>query len=72
MPTISSTGSNPPYDYNPAPQLDKIKAKLLAVNFADDELNPPELGVMEREVPRSRMDVLCSFPPATKPADINR
>ena len=40
------------YDYNPAPQLDKIKAKLLAVNFADDELNPPELGVMEREVPK--------------------
>ncbi|HEY7402780.1 MAG TPA: alpha/beta fold hydrolase [Candidatus Angelobacter sp.] len=42
------------YDYNPAPQLDKIKAKLLAVNFADDELNPPELGVMEREVPKVR------------------
>jgi homoserine O-acetyltransferase/O-succinyltransferase len=40
------------YDYNPASQLEKIQAKLLAVNFADDELNPPELGVMEREVPR--------------------
>ena len=40
------------YDYNPAPELEKIRAKLLAVNFADDQLNPPELGVMEREVPR--------------------
>jgi homoserine O-acetyltransferase len=40
------------YDYNPAAQLDKIKAKLLTVNFADDELNPPELGVMEREAPK--------------------
>jgi homoserine O-acetyltransferase len=42
------------YDYNPQPDLDKIKARLLAVNFADDELNPPELGIMEREVPRIR------------------
>jgi homoserine O-acetyltransferase len=40
------------YDYDPAPQLGKIKAKVLAVNFSDDELNPPELGVMEREIPR--------------------
>lgn len=40
------------YDYNPAPDLEKIKAKLLAVNFADDELNPPELGIMEREIKR--------------------
>jgi homoserine O-acetyltransferase len=36
--------------YNPAPQLDKIKAPLLAVNSADDEINPPELGIMEREI----------------------
>jgi homoserine O-acetyltransferase len=36
--------------YNPAPQLDKIKAPLLAVNSADDEINPPELGVVEREI----------------------
>jgi homoserine O-acetyltransferase len=40
------------YDYNPTAQLDQIKARLLAVNFADDELNPPELGVMEREIPK--------------------
>lgn len=39
-------------DYNPAPQLDKIQAAVLAVNSADDERNPPETGVMEREIKR--------------------
>jgi homoserine O-acetyltransferase len=40
------------YDYDPAPGLPKIKAPLLAVNFADDLINPPELGVLEREIKR--------------------
>ena len=39
-----------PRFYNPAPQLDKIKAPLLAVNSADDEINPPELGIVDREI----------------------
>ena len=39
-------------DYNPAPVLDKIQAAVLAINSADDERNPPELGVMERELKR--------------------
>ena len=39
-------------DYNPAPGLDRIKATLLAINSADDERNPPELGVMDREIKR--------------------
>jgi homoserine O-acetyltransferase/O-succinyltransferase len=33
-------------DYNPAPQLDKVTAPVLAINSADDERNPPETGVM--------------------------
>jgi homoserine O-acetyltransferase/O-succinyltransferase len=37
-------------DYDPAPELDKIKAPLLAVNSADDLINPPELGVLEHGV----------------------
>jgi homoserine O-acetyltransferase/O-succinyltransferase len=37
-------------NYDPDPQLANIRASLLAINFADDELNPPELGVMEREI----------------------
>jgi homoserine O-acetyltransferase len=39
-------------DYDPGPQLEKIRAHVFAVNFADDELNPPELGIAEREIKR--------------------
>jgi homoserine O-acetyltransferase len=39
-------------DYNPSPKLESIKARLLAINSADDERNPPELGIMEREIKR--------------------
>ena len=39
-------------EYNPSPKLETIKAPLMAVNSADDVINPPELGVMEREVKR--------------------
>jgi homoserine O-acetyltransferase len=41
-------------DYNPAPFLERISATLLAINSADDERNPPELGVMEKELKRVR------------------
>jgi homoserine O-acetyltransferase/O-succinyltransferase len=39
-------------DYNPTPGLGQIRAAVLAINSADDERNPPELGIMERELPR--------------------
>jgi homoserine O-acetyltransferase len=39
-------------DYNAAPDLEKIQARLFAVNSADDERNPAELGIMEREIKR--------------------
>jgi homoserine O-acetyltransferase len=39
-------------DYDPAPDLEKIKAPLVAVNSADDQVNPPELGVMEQGIKR--------------------
>ena len=39
-------------DYNPSPGLERIQAVLLAINSADDERNPPELGVMDREIKR--------------------
>jgi homoserine O-acetyltransferase/O-succinyltransferase len=35
-------------EYDPAPGLEKIQAAVLAINFADDELNPPELGIFDR------------------------
>ncbi len=39
-------------DYDPSPKLESIKAPLLAINSADDFVNPPELGIMEREIKR--------------------
>jgi homoserine O-acetyltransferase/O-succinyltransferase len=39
-------------DYDPGPALEKIEAPLLAVNSADDLINPPELGILEREIRR--------------------
>jgi homoserine O-acetyltransferase/O-succinyltransferase len=40
------------HDYNPGPNLEKIRAPLLAINTADDLINPPELGILEREIKR--------------------
>ncbi|MGD9922760.1 MAG: alpha/beta fold hydrolase [Pseudorhodoplanes sp.] len=39
-------------DYDPAPHLARITAPLVAINFADDELNPPELGIVEQAIGR--------------------
>ncbi len=39
-------------DYNPSPGLEKVKATVLAINAADDERNPPELGLLDREIKR--------------------
>jgi len=39
-------------DYDPSPQLERITAPLLAINSADDFINPPELGVMEPAMKR--------------------
>ena len=49
------------WDYDPAPGLSTIKVPLIAVNFADDLVNPPELGILEREiakVPRGKAVVM--------------
>ncbi len=39
-------------DYNPGPGLERIRAPLLAINSADDLINPPELGILEKEIKR--------------------
>jgi homoserine O-acetyltransferase/O-succinyltransferase len=49
-------------DYNPSPGLDKISAALLAINSADDERNPPELGILERELARMKNGKLYLIP----------
>jgi len=39
-------------DYDPGPALEKIEVPLIAVNSADDLINPPELKILEREIQR--------------------
>ena len=39
-------------DYDPSPALERITAPVLAINSADDFINPPELGVMEQLIKR--------------------
>ena len=48
-------------DYDPSPDLEKIRAPVLAINSADDLVNPPDLGLMEqliKRVPRGRYVLL--------------
>ena len=52
-------------DYDPSKDLHKIRARLLAINFADDALNPPELGVLEpaiAKIPHARYVMLPAGP----------
>ena len=36
--------------YDPSPKLGEIKAPVMFVNSADDFINPPQLGIAEREI----------------------
>jgi homoserine O-acetyltransferase len=53
------------WDYDPAPGLAAIRARVTAVNFADDLLNPPELPEAERlvrSVPGARFVLVPAGP----------
>jgi homoserine O-acetyltransferase len=39
-------------NYDPLPDLEKIRARMMYINSADDFINPPELGIAEREIKR--------------------
>jgi homoserine O-acetyltransferase len=41
-------------NYDPSPHLSEIKVPVMFVNSADDMINPPELGIAEREIKRVR------------------
>jgi homoserine O-acetyltransferase len=55
-------------DYNPSPHLEEIQAPLYAVNSADDVVNPPELGILEREMKRVKHGryILIPISPETR------
>ena len=40
------------FSYDPEPELSKIKTKLFALNFSDDEFNPDRLQILETVVPK--------------------
>ena len=49
-------------DYDPSPGLGRIQATVLAINSADDERNPPETGITDREVKRIKNARLFLIP----------
>ena len=55
-------------DYNASPGLERIRAALLVVNAADDERNPPELGVIERELKRVKNGAYYLIPASEQTA----
>jgi len=55
-------------DYNPSPGLERVQATLLAINSADDERNPPELGVLDREIKRVKNGHVLLIPASDQTA----
>ena len=55
-------------DYNPSPGLERIQAALLAINSADDERNPPELGILDREIKRVKNGRVLLIPASDQTA----
>jgi len=53
-------------DYNPEPDLDKIRAKVLLINAEEDEANPSELGTVERAMKRVRYGRYVLIPASEK------
>jgi homoserine O-acetyltransferase len=48
--------------YDPSPDLERIQATVLAINSADDERDPPEIGIMDRQLKRLKNARLFLIP----------
>ena len=53
-------------DFDPTADLPKIKAKVLAINAADDERNPPETGLTEAALKQVKDAKLYLIPASTE------
>jgi homoserine O-acetyltransferase/O-succinyltransferase len=53
-------------DYDPSSQLSAIKAPVMFVNSADDFINPPELGIAEREIKKVKNGQFVLIPASEK------
>jgi homoserine O-acetyltransferase len=49
-------------NYNPEPQLDKITVPLTAINSADDQINPPELKIIDADIQRVKQGKYVLLP----------
>jgi homoserine O-acetyltransferase/O-succinyltransferase len=49
-------------NYDPSPQFEKVIAPVMFVNSADDFINPPELGIAEREITRVKKSRFVLIP----------
>jgi len=49
-------------DYDPSLKLESIKAPVMFVNSADDFINPPDLGIAEREIKRVKRGKFVLLP----------
>jgi homoserine O-acetyltransferase/O-succinyltransferase len=49
-------------NYDPSPQLEKITAPVIWINSADDFINPPELGIAEKESKRLKNGTFVLIP----------
>jgi homoserine O-acetyltransferase len=49
-------------NYDPSPQLEKITATIMWINSADDFINPPELGIAEKESKRVKNGTFALIP----------
>ncbi len=55
-------------DYDPSPGLERIRAVVLAINAADDERNPPELGLLDQEIKRVKNGRVLLIPASDQTA----
>jgi homoserine O-acetyltransferase/O-succinyltransferase len=53
-------------NYDPSSQLEKITAAIMWVNSADDFINPPELGIAEKESKRLKNGIFVLLPISEK------
>ena len=49
-------------NYDPSPQLETITAPVMWINSADDFINPPELGIAEKESKRLKNGTFVLIP----------
>jgi len=49
-------------NYDPSPKLETIRAQVMYINSADDFINPPELGIAEREIQRVKHGTFVLLP----------